>query len=138
MVLNAFLLTVLALSPYFQAPVTRPTLPPPQAFPLPQIISEQRPLESGFKPAVSLPHANPTKSFWTHGASDANPLAKEGSKGLLTADADVVIIGAGITGVATAYHLSQILKKKDLCLEIVIIEARDFCKCICFPLDHGL
>lgn len=86
------------------------------------------------QPAVSLPHANPTKSFWTHGALDANPLAREGSKGLLTADTDVVIIGAGMTGVGTAYHFSQLLKDKDLSLDIVILEARDFCKRIVLPL----
>jgi hypothetical protein len=49
-------------------------------------------------PPANLPAPNPTKSFWIDSAPDANPLATEGSKGTLTRDADVCIIGSGITG----------------------------------------
>ena len=58
------------------------------------------------KPA-GLPSSNSTRSFWVDSSPDASPLAREGSTGLLTTDADVCIIGSGITGVGVAYHLSQ-------------------------------
>ncbi|TFK25830.1 DAO-domain-containing protein [Coprinopsis marcescibilis] len=77
---------------------------------------------------VSLPVNNPTKSFWTD-SPGANLLATEGSHGELTAEADVCIIGAGITGVSAAYHLSGELG--DLVSSpkrtVVVLEARDFC-----------
>jgi len=47
---------------------------------------------------ANLPVPNPTKSFWLDSAPDANPLATEGSEGALTLDADICIIGSGITG----------------------------------------
>ena len=75
-------------------------------------------------PATGFPVANSTKSFWID-TKGANPLAKEGSKGPLTQDADVCIIGGGITGVSAAYHLSK--KIQDKGLKVVILEARDFC-----------
>ncbi|KAG8928723.1 hypothetical protein FRC02_006535 [Tulasnella sp. 418] len=76
-----------------------------------------------------LPTPNPTKAFWTHGEDGCNPLAREGSEGPLTRDADICIIGSGITGVSTAYHLIQKFsaEKSLLPLKIVILEARDFC-----------
>ncbi|KZV72829.1 FAD dependent oxidoreductase [Peniophora sp. CONT] len=78
--------------------------------------------------SASLPVTNPTKAFWTHSTPDCNPLAAEGSDGPLTAEADVCIIGSGITGVSIAYHLSNLIKKGDSANpRVVIIEARDFC-----------
>ncbi|KIK70169.1 hypothetical protein GYMLUDRAFT_213310 [Collybiopsis luxurians FD-317 M1] len=71
-----------------------------------------------------LPVPNPTKSFWID-SPNANPLAKEGSTGPLPQDADVCIIGSGITGVSVAYHLA--MQTRDKPLKIVILEARDFC-----------
>ena len=47
---------------------------------------------------AGLPVENPTPSFWTSSAPDANPLAFEGSEGPLTRDADICIMGSGITG----------------------------------------
>ncbi|KAG6335811.1 hypothetical protein ID866_3269 [Astraeus odoratus] len=82
------------------------------------------------KPA-SLPSENPTHSFWTHSSPDANPLAREGSEDPLTADADICIIGSGITGVGVAYHLSEAISNGailDSPLSVVILEARDFCR----------
>lgn len=61
--------------------------------------------------SASLPVPNPTKSFWID-TPGANPLAKEGSEGILTSDADVCIIGSGITGVSAAYHLAELWKAK--------------------------
>ena len=81
-------------------------------------------------PPASLPSTNPTRSFWL--SPDANPLAREGSEGPLTADADICIIGSGLTGVSVAYHLSEAIKHHalpvlDRPLRVVILEARDFC-----------
>jgi len=77
-------------------------------------------------PASPLPVPNPTKSFWLN-TPGASPLAKEGSHGPLTTDADICIIGSGITGVSTAYHLAQQLNQVDRPIKTVILEARDFC-----------
>ncbi|EJD48063.1 FAD dependent oxidoreductase [Auricularia subglabra TFB-10046 SS5] len=76
---------------------------------------------------TSLPVANPTKSFWLDSAPDANPLAAEGSAGALTAEADIVIIGSGITGVSAAYHLAKNLQGDAKSTKIAVLEARDFC-----------
>lgn len=80
---------------------------------------------------TSLPVANPTKSFWLDSSPDANPLAAEGSTGPLTADADIAIIGSGVTGVAAAYHLAKSLQSAGQQAKIVVLEAREFCE---FPL----
>ena len=81
---------------------------------------------------VSLPVDNPTKSFWLD-TPGANPLADEGRTGPLTNEADVCIIGSGITGVSAAWHLSKMLEKVELAsggskMRVVILEAREFCK----------
>ena len=74
------------------------------------------------KPA-SLPVPNSTHSFWLHPSKEVNPLAKEGSEGPIISDTDICIIGSGITGVSSAFHLSRLLPEK----KVVILEARDFC-----------
>lgn len=83
-----------------------------------------------YKPA-SLPSANPTRSFWIHSSPDANPWAREGSDGPLTTDADICVIGSGITGVGVAYHLSEAVETLSTLdespLRVVILEAREFC-----------
>lgn len=61
---------------------------------------------------VSLPVSNPTKSFWID-SPGANPLANEGSEGSLTEEADVCVIGSGITGVSAAWHLAGMLAGED-------------------------
>ncbi|OCH86540.1 FAD dependent oxidoreductase [Obba rivulosa] len=78
---------------------------------------------------ASLPVLGPTKSFWIN-SPGANPLASEGSGGPLTSDADVCIVGSGITGVSAAYHFSQLVGEgtgAQKPLKVVILEARDFC-----------
>ncbi|KAH8091664.1 FAD dependent oxidoreductase [Cristinia sonorae] len=81
---------------------------------------------------ASLPVPNPTRSFWVT-ATDLFPSASEGSSGPITEDADICIVGSGITGVSTAYHLAKILQEKDIgqrssgTLKVVILEAREFC-----------
>lgn len=78
----------------------------------------------------SFPVTNATRSFWMDGAPGVNPLAQAGSTGPLTADADICIIGSGITGVSVAYHLSKLLGNNATsqdALSVVVLEARDFC-----------
>ena len=61
---------------------------------------------------AGLPVENPTPSFWTSSAPDANPLAFEGSEGPLTRDADICIMGSGITGesdISTAWRLAYLM-----------------------------
>lgn len=86
-----------------------------------------------------FPVHHATRSFWMAGAPGVNPLAREGSSGPLTTEADVCIIGSGITGVSVAYHLSELLKKDNKIqsdpLSVVIFEARDFCELLFRPLD---
>lgn len=83
------------------------------------------------QPALPVPH--PTKSIWID-SPDANPNAKEGSTGELTKDADICIIGSGITGISAAYFLAKaIAARKDIDVsdspfKVVILEARDFCE----------
>jgi hypothetical protein len=79
---------------------------------------------------ASLPAPNPTVPFWA-ASPDDNPLAKEGSQGDLTTDADLCIIGSGITGVGAAYHLSKLAQSSAnrKPFKAVILEARDFCEC---------
>ena len=85
-------------------------------------------LQESFQSAPSespFPVRNATRSFWMEGAPGVNPFAHEGSSGHLTTDADVCIIGSGITGVSVAYHLSELMDTDPL--SVVIFEARDFC-----------
>ncbi|KAH9475491.1 hypothetical protein JR316_0012602 [Psilocybe cubensis] len=77
---------------------------------------------------IPLPVDNPTKSFWID-TPDANPLSEYGSTGELTTDADICIIGSGITGVSAAWHLSKLLgdnslKEYERQRSVVILEAR--------------
>ncbi|KAG1722482.1 FAD dependent oxidoreductase [Suillus lakei] len=96
-----------------------------------QKVLEMPPSEHPTPPA-KLPSRNPTHSFWIDSSPDANPLAGEGSQDPLPSEADVCIIGAGITGVGVAYHLIELLNNASLSLEhplkIVVLEARDFCQ----------
>ena len=76
---------------------------------------------------VGSPHPKPTLSFWLQGAR-SNPLIGHRTTDTLPSDADVIIIGAGMSGAATAYH---ILKDHDLTRgnlpKVVILEAREAC-----------
>lgn len=100
-----------------------------------EVFSKTAMTNSRFR--MSLPVDNPTKSFWLD-TPGANPLADEGSTGQLTKEADVCIIGSGITGVSAAWHLSKMFEKQELAsrgskMRVVILEAREFCK---FPVIH--
>ncbi|KAI0041825.1 FAD dependent oxidoreductase [Auriscalpium vulgare] len=100
---------------------------------LPSLASQyQVPLRPQSYARAPLPASNPTRSFWTDSSPDANPLGSAGSTGPLTPSADVCIIGAGFTGVSTAYHLAQAAKApagaNTTALDVAVLEARDFCR----------
>ena len=73
------------------------------------------------------PVPNPTKSFWLHSDPNANPLARHGADDDLPTSSDVVVIGSGISGIFTVFHLIDKLARDDGPLRIVVLEARDFC-----------
>lgn len=82
---------------------------------------------------ANLPVPNPTRSFWLN-PPEVNQLAKDGSEGVMTEDADICIIGSGITGISAAYHLVNHLKNGNggarNRTKVVVLEARDFCEVI--------
>lgn len=79
-----------------------------------------------------LPVPSPTKSFWSTDPT-ASPSPSEGSGGILSEDADICIIGSGITGCSAAYHLAKTFKHHNIThsddrpITVVMLEARDFC-----------
>ena len=72
-------------------------------------------------PPSRSPVPNPLPSFWT---SEPRPLDDHRSTPTLPPTADIVIIGSGFSGVATAYHL---LKDNPNPPSIVLLEARKIC-----------
>ena len=84
-------------------------------------------------PRVSLPSSNSTTSFWLDLPPEESPLANVGSTGSLTQDADVCVIGSGITGVGVVWNLVKNLQdslENGTKMKIVLLEARQFCKVI--------
>lgn len=84
-------------------------------------------------PRVSLPSLNSTTSFWLDLPPEERPLANVGSTGSLTQDADICVIGSGITGVGVVWHLVKNLQdslEDSPKTKIVLLEARQFCKVI--------
>lgn len=79
------------------------------------------------RPGVGFPHPHPTLSFWLQGTRN-NALIGHRTTDTIPSDADVVIIGAGMSGAATAYH---ILKGHDSTRgslpNVLILEAREAC-----------
>ncbi|GAP88120.1 putative FAD dependent oxidoreductase [Rosellinia necatrix] len=72
-----------------------------------------------------LPVPNPTTPYWR---TDLHPLDSHRSTENLPAECDVLIIGAGISGVSVAYHLSQAeAAGTDPATSIVLLEARQVC-----------
>ena len=76
---------------------------------------------------VGFPHPKPSLSFWLQGTRN-NPLIGHRTTEIIPTDADVVVVGAGMSGVATAYHL---LKGHDPSRgdlpKVVVLEAREAC-----------
>ncbi|GJE93842.1 FAD dependent oxidoreductase [Phanerochaete sordida] len=92
-----------------------------------QAVLEDAATKSSPQKAFPVPH--PTVSFWQTGL-EITPPPDFGSEGGLTTDADICIIGSGITGWSAAYHLAKTFaEERSLSRPIraVILEARDFC-----------
>ncbi|KAJ7617460.1 FAD dependent oxidoreductase [Mycena polygramma] len=102
------------------------------AIPLLQFAASEKAFDNQTPKPASLPVPNPTRSFWID-SPGANPLGGEGSTGPFTEDADICIIGSGITGVSAAYHLATAVERGEIPLKtgqplrVLILEARDFC-----------
>ena len=78
-------------------------------------------------PPPTLPVANGTLSYWLRDPG-VEPAPTHGSEGALTDDADVCIIGSGLTGVSAAYHLAQaVVRGESQGMKAVVLEAREFC-----------
>jgi glycine/D-amino acid oxidase-like deaminating enzyme len=76
-----------------------------------------------YPPPVPVPNA--TQPFWL---TEPHPLANHRSTESLPTRCDILIIGAGYSGVATAYHLLSSRDERDKEKpSIVIIEAREAC-----------
>ncbi|EKM50832.1 uncharacterized protein PHACADRAFT_264345 [Phanerochaete carnosa HHB-10118-sp] len=81
------------------------------------------------KPPPTLPVVNGTRSFWLRNPN-LFPSLTHGSEGALTTDADICIIGSGITGVSAAYHLAQSFsgdRVRKEPVKAVVLDAREFC-----------
>lgn len=80
---------------------------------------------------TGLPVSNPTRSFWQTETLDGGPASDQGSEGELTSEADICIIGSGITGVSAAYHLARLFAlegNSSRSARAVILDAREFCE----------
>ncbi|KAF9653039.1 FAD dependent oxidoreductase [Thelephora ganbajun] len=76
---------------------------------------------------AGFPHPRPTLSFWLQGTRN-NPLIGHRTTETIPSDADVVIIGAGMSGAATAYHLFKGHDPARRALpKVVVLEAREAC-----------
>ncbi|KAI1360107.1 FAD dependent oxidoreductase superfamily protein [Xylaria arbuscula] len=71
-----------------------------------------------------LPVPNPTTPYWR---TDLHHLDSHRSTKDLPSHSDVVIIGAGISGVSVAYHLSQDDSDEGSKPSILLLEARQVC-----------
>ncbi|GAA5964276.1 hypothetical protein JCM3765_002794 [Sporobolomyces pararoseus] len=107
----------------------------PQSPPLaPSSTGFSAALLSHFPPSGSFspsdaPNDGPLDSFWTKNFT--SPLSDQGKDLQLPEQADVVVIGSGLTGVFAVDQLVEQLSKTGLTssekLKIVVLEARGFC-----------
>ena len=83
---------------------------------------------------ASLPVDIPTTSFWqTETLDESFTLNDDKSSRGWDNDADICIIGSGITGVSAAYHLSRLFAQSeslpaDKPIKAVVLDAREFCE----------
>lgn len=71
----------------------------------------------------TLPSPNPTHSFWL--ANPSNVLLGHHTTDALPTEADIVIVGSGISGASAARFLREDGEGKDF--NIVMLEAREAC-----------
>jgi hypothetical protein len=73
-----------------------------------------------------FPVPNPTSSYWR---SELHPIDSYCTSEELPPECDIAIIGAGMTGVSTAYHLSRLHDANPSAKKpsIVILDAREVC-----------
>ncbi|EXJ92403.1 hypothetical protein A1O3_00954 [Capronia epimyces CBS 606.96] len=71
---------------------------------------------------MPLPHDRPMPSYWLSFSSD---LSKHRTTETVPQEADVVVVGSGYSGAATAYHILENDDGKRT--RVVILEARDVC-----------
>jgi hypothetical protein len=69
-----------------------------------------------------LPVANATIPYWR---TELHALDEHRTTEELPTECDIAIIGAGMTGVSTAYHISKLAGDKTP--SVVILEARQLC-----------
>lgn len=74
--------------------------------------------------AETFPWPTSTTPFWR---TQIHPLDSHRSTPDLPATSDIVIIGSGMSGVSTAYHIIQASKKHSNETSITILEARQLC-----------
>lgn len=80
-------------------------------------------VSSGRKPQEQmLPVDNATVPYWR---TELHALDEHRTTEKLPTECDIAIIGAGMTGVATAYHVSKLAGDKPP--SVVILEARQLC-----------
>lgn len=72
--------------------------------------------------STCFPVANPLESFWQ---TEPHPLSDHRSTAELPVQSDIVIIGAGFSGVSTAHHLAEQFGEEVP--SITILEARSAC-----------
>ncbi|KAI0706223.1 FAD dependent oxidoreductase [Cytidiella melzeri] len=75
-------------------------------------------LSKRLKTSPGIPVPNPTLPFWTVPKSTVSSESKAFPK-----QADIVIIGSGITGASVAYYLLS----RDSALKVIVLEAREVC-----------
>ncbi|GAA5870517.1 hypothetical protein JCM1840_004789 [Sporobolomyces johnsonii] len=109
-----------------------PTTPPLLSPPLSSTFSVSSPSHfppSGSLPPSSPPNPHPLPSFWTSNFS--SPLTHAGENEPLPSEADVVVVGAGLTGVCATEKLVDLLLadegKVGKRVRIAVLDAREFC-----------
>ena len=73
---------------------------------------------------VGLPAENPLSSYWL---KDPHPLAAFRSSDNVPSQCDIAIIGTGMAGVTTAYHILSDPTFGATKPKIVLLEARQAC-----------
>lgn len=74
--------------------------------------------------SATFPCPTSTEPFWR---TQLHPLDSHRSTPELPASSDVIIIGSGMSGVSTAYHMLQLCKTRSTRPSITILEARQLC-----------